>query len=323
MTDGLPDGRQRVKEVNSFIRCLFFVPGYAYLLNFYYLVVQVKTAFAGEGGILMTCDLTLYQYSSEQAARIGAALDRFNKGRSAQNGHYAVSLPTAYRPYCGFWRVFPDGMLVYVRTLAMGVETALERAMQMLQYCNVWLEIEAPSLFEGVYGRSDDVMTFGKYRGKRMAEIYYVDPAYVMWLAHKYTPDSRRNEQLVVLAKYFVKINFELTVPKRKISSVSSYVGEVGEKLKDLSLVVLNVRLQVDFYKPDFYVDQNVLAADRDGNRFTFLVKAAGLSLTPKVLNCRSRKIQLQEELLLKSAKVMRHYEHNGVCYTKLGYVKW
>ena len=77
MTDGLPDGRQRVKEVNSFIRCLFFVPGYAYLLNFYYLVVQVKTAFAGEGGILMTCDLTLYQYSSEQAARIGAALDRF------------------------------------------------------------------------------------------------------------------------------------------------------------------------------------------------------------------------------------------------------
>lgn len=50
----------------------------------------------------MTCDLTLYQYSSEQAARIGAALDRFNKGRSVQNGHYAVSLPTAYRPYCGF-----------------------------------------------------------------------------------------------------------------------------------------------------------------------------------------------------------------------------
>ena len=99
----------------------------------------------------MTCDLTLYQYSSEQAARIGAALDRFNKGRSVQNGHYAVSLPTAYRPYCGFWRVFPDGMLVYVRTLAMGVETVLERAMQMLQYCNVWLEIEAPSLFEGAF----------------------------------------------------------------------------------------------------------------------------------------------------------------------------
>lgn len=80
------------------------------------------------------------------------------------------------------------------------------------------------------------------------------------------------------MAKKFAKVHFELTVQKRHISSVSHYIGEIGEKLKDMFLTVLNVRLQVDTYKADFYVDQNVLAADRDGNRFTFFIKAGGRS---------------------------------------------
>ena len=45
-------------------------------------------------------------------------------------------------------------------------------------------------------------------------------------------------------------------------------MGQIGETLREQYLTVLNVRLQVDRYKPDFYVDQQVLAADRDGNRF-------------------------------------------------------
>lgn len=92
--------------------------------------------------------------------------------------------------------------------------------------------------------------------------------------------------------------------------------------MKDLQVTVLNVRLQVDTYKPDFFVDQNVLAADRDGNRFTFLVKARARSLTPNALSCRSRQIQPQEFLHLLSAKVMSQYESHGVRYTRLGYVK-
>mgnify|MGYP006873323452 FL=1 len=124
------------------------------------------------------------------------------------------------------------------------------------------------------------------------------------------------------LAKRFAVVHFELTVRKPRIASVSHFVGTVGEALKDLQVTVLNVRLQVDTYKPDFFVDQNVLAADRDGNRFTFLVKARARSLTPNALSCRSRQIQPQEFLHLLSAKVMSQYESHGVRYTRLGYVK-
>lgn len=123
-----------------------------------------------------------------------------------------------------------------------------------------------------------------------MAEIYYIEPSYILWIANKFQPSDRRYDRLVELAKLFSVVHFELTVQKRKIASVSQYVGKPGDKLKELFVTVLNVRLQVDSYKPDFYVDQNILAADRDGNRFTFLVKAAAQSLTPKALSCRSRK---------------------------------
>ena len=107
-------------------------------------------------------------------------------------------------------------------------------------------------------------MPFGKYKGKHLAEIYYVDPSYMLWLANKFEPTNPRYERVVELAKRFAVVHFELTVRKPRIASVSHFVGTVGETLKDLQVTVLNVRLQVDTYKPDFFVDQNVLAADRD-----------------------------------------------------------
>lgn len=267
--------------------------------------------------------LTFYQLSSEVANEVLERVEAFNRGRTRERGAYVISLATAYRPYYALWRIFPDsGIPLFIRTLAVTFNVAAERAMKLLQNCNVVLSVADNAVFERCYGLTDDVIPFGKYKGKRLAEIYYLAPSYVLWLANKFTPDTRRYDHLIELAKQFAYVHFELTVQKRQISSVSRFVGNKGDKLKDLSLTVLNIRLQVDTYKPDFYVDQNILAADRDGNRFTFLVKAAGQSLTPKALHCRSRKINRQEVLHLLSAKVMGHYESHGVRYTRLGYVK-
>lgn len=271
----------------------------------------------------MDRNLTLYQLSPELAAKVFDRIESFNRGRMPKDGKYVISMPTLYRPYYGFWRIFSDDKTpLFVRTLAVTFDAAAERAFALLQNCNIPLDVQDNSVFESYYGQSDDIIPFGKYRGKRLAEIFYVDPSYILWLANKFTVETKRYEPLVLLAKIFAKVHFELTVQKRHISSVSHYIGEIGEKLKDMFLTVLNVRLQVDTYKADFYVDQNILAADRDGNRFTFFIKAGGRSQTPKALSCHSRKITQHEVLHLASAKVMSHYESKGVHYTRLGYVK-
>ena len=249
-------------------------------------------------------------------------IDSFNYGRTSANGVYAISIATDFRPYYALWRLFPEEQPLFVRTLAVTFQAALERAFIILQNCNVQLVCSDNSDIESCYGRTDDIIPFGKYRGKRLAEIYYVEPSYVLWLANKFKPDNDRFDKLISLARLFSMVHFELTVHKNRISSVSHFVGEKGGSLKGLLLRVLNVRRQVDGYKADFYVDQNVLAADRDGNRFVFLVKAAGRSLSPKELSCHSREIINGETLHVLSAKVMSHYESRGVRYTRLGYVK-
>ena len=251
----------------------------------------------------MDRNLTLYQLSPERAAKIFDRIDMFNRGRTETNGKYVISMPTPYRPYYGFWRIFlNDNAPLFIRTLAVTFDAAAERAFALLQNCNVLLDVQDNAVFESCYGQSDDIIPFGKYRGKRLAEIFYVDPSYVLWLANKFVVETKRYEPLVLLAKKFAKVHFELTIQKKHISSVSRYIGEVGDKLKDMFLTVLN--------------------ADRDGNRFTFFVKAAARSQTPNALSCHSRKINTHEVLHLSSAKIMAHYESKGVHYTRLGYVK-
>lgn len=271
----------------------------------------------------MDTPVTLEHLSPEMVEQTLDRIRSFNAGRTDAHGTYVISLATSFRPYYSLWRIFHDRQApLFIRTLAVTFDAAVERAIVLLQNCNVILKYRDNSFFEPYYGQSDDIIPFGKYRGKRMAEIYYIEPSYILWIANKFQPSDRRYDRLVELAKLFSVVHFELTVQKRKIASVSQYVGKPGDKLKELFVTVLNVRLQVDSYKPDFYVDQNILAADRDGNRFTFLVKAAAQSLTPKALSCRSRKISQHETLHLLSAKVMSQYEIHGVRYTRLGYVK-
>lgn len=272
----------------------------------------------------MNAAIQFYQIEPAESARIMAQVDVFNTGRSKANGSYAISVATAYRSYYALWRLLPDDeQPLFVRTLGITFEDAAKRAFGMLQNCNTWLEVKDNSYFEPAYGRMDDIMPFGRYAGKRMAEVYYVDPSYVLWLANKFEPHNRLYLKTQELARKFSLVHFELTVQKRNISSVSHFVGEKGEKLTGLQLNVVNVRLQVDTYKPDFYVDQNVLAVDRDGNRFVFLVKAAARSLSPDRLSSRSRVITVNQGLSLRSAKVMGHFESRGVRYTRLGYVKF
>lgn len=268
--------------------------------------------------------MDIYNLDPEMANKVFSKIDAFNRGRREDTGYYALSAATPFRTYYALWRIFPDSGFppLFIRTLALTFEDAAIRAFKYLQNCNVFLKVLDNSYFEPYYGLSDDVVSFGKYRGKRLAEVYYIDPHYVLWLANKSDFQNRRNEKLAALAKGFARVYFETVVQKRNLPVASRHVGTVGEKLTDLELTVLSVRLQHDTYKKDFYVDQNVLAADADGNRFSFLLKAAAPSLNPYVLSCYSRAVHPKEVIRIASAKVMSHYQSKGVNYTRIGYVK-
>ncbi len=273
----------------------------------------------------MNNEVNLYNVSDEVARNVLSHLEEFNRGRREDTGFYAVSTATEHRTCYALWRIFPQDVSnpIYIKNLAITFEDAVCRAMECLKNCNVRLQIVDNSYFEPYYSLSDDIMPFGKYRGKRMSEIYCIDPFYVLWLANKFEIRNRKEERIVVLARGFRYVYLETVVAKKQFPAISRYVGKVGEKLKDMHLTVLSIRLQVDSYRKDYFVDQNVLAVDTDGNRFRFMVKAAAASLSPEVLSCYSRKINVKEHLHLSEAKVLSHYENKGVRYTRLGFVRF
>ena len=100
-------------------------------------------------------------------------IDNFNKGRREDAGYYAISVSTPYRSYYALWRIFPDNIYspLFIQSLAVTFNDAAERAFQYLQNCNVLLKVKDNTFFEPYYGISEDIVAFGKYRGKRLAEV--------------------------------------------------------------------------------------------------------------------------------------------------------
>ena len=136
--------------------------------------------------------------------------------------------------------------------MAVTFNDAAERAFQYLQNCNVLLKVKDNTFFEPYYGLSEDIVAFGKYRGKRLAEVYYIDPNYVLWLAHKFEARNPRDKKLAVLAKAFATVHYETVIRKTSFAGWQSFLSVSREKrLTDLHLEVLGTRLQLDAYKND------------------------------------------------------------------------
>ena len=209
----------------------------------------------------MDRDVTLYQITNVMAERVFQKIDNFNKGRREDAGYYAISVSTPYRSYYALWRIFPDNIYspLFIQSLAVTFNDAAERAFQYLQNCNVLLKVKDNTFFEPYYGISEDIVAFGKYRGKRLAEVYYIDPNYVLWLAHKFEARNPRDKKLAMLAKAFATVHYETVIRKHHLPAGSRFIGQPGEKLSDLRLEVLGIRLQLDIYKTTgYYVDQSV-----------------------------------------------------------------
>lgn len=60
-------------------------------------------------------------------------------------------MATTYRPYYALWRIFAnDHRPLLVRTLAVTLDAALERAFRMLQNCNVMLDLADNTLLKQI-----------------------------------------------------------------------------------------------------------------------------------------------------------------------------
>ena len=143
-------------------------------------------------------------------ARVTATVAAFNSGRTSENGFYAISIATPYRRYYALWRIFADERPpLFIRTLADTFVMAAGKAMDLLKYCKVTLKWMDNTFFIPYYEQTYDTLPFGKYRGKRIAEVYYIDPNYVLWMANRFEPEKKKLQAIQDAAVQAVQENYQ------------------------------------------------------------------------------------------------------------------
>ena len=143
-------------------------------------------------------------------ARVTATVAAFNSGRTSENGFNAISIATPYRRYYALWRIFADERPpLFIRTLADTFVMAAGKAMDLLKYCKVTLKWMDNTFFIPYYEQTYDTLPFGKYRGKRIAEVYYIDPNYVLWMANRFEPEKKKLQAIQDAAVQAVQENYQ------------------------------------------------------------------------------------------------------------------
>lgn len=270
---------------------------------------------------------------NEQALLYGK-LNEYNRGRASfkEAGVYLVALPRPGKPNYSLWLYSPlleKQYILYIHDLSPDINESLRMASTMFYYskrCLILVDYNEKRM----QSNGDDLIFFGKYRGHFLHEILKVDPAYLSWIAYKFTPKIPKQERFVKIAQAYHSVHLDVMMRKSKERRTSSrYLGESGEKLTDLRLKVIRVRLEDDPYKtrvngntPQFFVKQVLTLTDASGNLVVMSVPSKNPSAVSCTLSGIEHEYRLGDIIYVASARVSRQYESYGSKYTRISHVK-
>ncbi len=235
--------------------------------------------------------------SESEQALLYAKLNEYNRGRSSfkEAGVYLVVLPRPGKPNYSLWLYSPlpeKQSILYIHDLSPDINESLRMASTLFYYsrrCLILVDYNEKRM----QSNGDDLIFF------EIAQAYHSVHLDIML---RKTKETRR---------------------------ASRYLGEVNEKLTDLKLKVMRVRLEDDPYKtringttPQFFVKQILTLNDASGNLVTMSIP----SKTPSAISCTLSGIEHEyrpgEIIYVASARVSRLFESYGSKYTRLSNVK-
>ncbi len=269
--------------------------------------------------------------SKEVEKLIFDKLETFNKGKTTDKSCYYILVPTDKTLYYTLWFFNLNAVYhpsVYISNLELNAISSINKAIHMV--ANSFLPLYITDKTDSFFSHGDDIISFGKYRGHHLQDIYTIDPRYVCWLADKYEAQTKSEHRFKEIAVTYSQIYIDLYTRKKYKTPTSSFVGTPGNKLTNLNLTITKVRIEDDPYKTRiengstyFYVDQLITAIDTEKNLFLFTYKAKERSFESHVLSCYTHAYRVEEKIHLSSAKILKHIEIRGIKYTKLGYIKF
>lgn len=247
-------------------------------------------------------------------------------------GAYLVVLPRPEHPRYSLWIYSPlpgRQSIFYIFDLSGDIHETLRMASTLCYYSLrplLLVEYNAKRMLN----RGDDIISFGKYHGHYLHEILRVDPGYLTWIAFKFTPRIPKQERFAQIARIYHSVYLDILQRKARQPSTGRFLGKEGEKVENLTLTVLSVRLEDDPYKtqvkgttPYFYVRQVLKLKDASGNLVTFRVNARTASRNSCQLPAVEHAYQADETVHIASARIANTYTIGKNKWTRLNYVKF
>lgn len=216
-------------------------------------------------------------------------------------GYFYIDVSGKYSVYYTLWRWNPNyyaNMNRYISNLSTDLTTAVEKAKKAAG--RVPIIIDRYGTQAGLFKAAKaEILTFGKYRGKSLGDIFVEDPKYIMWLDKNYTGGIKEMWDKI---KEYKEMYLETIRKKNLEESISNYVGQIGEKIS----------VEADVYNyqqrdSQFGIQHNCKLVDNNGNKY--IVYNIG-------------RIVKKGDTIKMTAKVKEHKELLGVKFTVLYYCK-
>lgn len=269
---------------------------------------------------------------SEQDLLYGK-LNAYNQGRASykEAGTYLVVLPRPEHALYTLWIYSPlpgRQSVFYICDLSTDIHESLRTASTLCFYSPrslLLVEYNAKRMT----GKGDDIIFFGKYRGHFLHEVLRIDPAYLAWIAFKFQPRIPKQERFVQIAKIYHSVHLDIQRRKTYQTTGGRFLGKEGEKVENLTLTVLSVRLEDNPYKtqlkgttPYFYVIQILKLKDSAGNFVSIRISAHTASRHSCQLPAAEHAYQTGEIIEIASARIAHTYMMGNTKYTRLTHVK-
>lgn len=260
-------------------------------------------------------------------------LNEYNlkKASFKEAGAYLVVLPREDRPKYSLWVYSPLSerqSIFYLFELSTDIYETLRMASTLCYYSTrplLLVEYNAKRM----QNRGDDIISFGKYHGHYLHEVMRIDPAYLTWIAFKFTPRISKQERFVQIARIYHSVYIDILQRQTKQPPAGRFIGKEGDKMENLTLTVVSVKIEDDPYKtqvkgttPYFYVRQVLKLKDASGNFVTFRVSARTASRHSCQLPAIEHAFRAGETVHVVSARIASTYVAGNVKYTRLIRVK-
>lgn len=187
--------------------------------------------------------------------------------------------------------------LTYLGILGDDIETAIINARKRIKFYEI--KVDATNTFRDRAERNS--MSFGKYKGKTIEEIFDIDENYIYWLANSNSFSFIKSKSLSSKILEYAKIAKENIISFNKLNSKP--ILQIDTDKVNRQLLVLSIKEEGYYYDAPIF---NVLLKDSEDNLF----KYRGSS--KKITNLK------EGDSITLGCKVTGGYEYLGKNYNNI-----